>query len=103
MMGLVQGPKKVYLYRQVIYVNFILAFLLCTMNSSVNPVVNKVNSNGSNDPGQWRVPGELVQAVIVVDINVSSSNVAECQGSDLNILSSSVRTKTDQYGVEQCT
>ena len=55
------------------------------MNSSVNPVVNKVNSNGSNDPGQWRVPGELVQAVIVVDINVGSSNVAERQRSDKNI------------------
>ena len=57
-----------------------------TMNSSMNPVVNKVNSNGSNDPGQGGVPGELVQAVIVVDINVGSSNVAECQRSEEIIL-----------------
>ena len=57
-----------------------------TMNSSVNPVVNKVNSNSSNDPGHGGVPGELVQAVIVVDINVGSSNVTECQRSEEIIL-----------------
>ena len=62
------------------------------MNCSVNPVVDKVNSNSSNDPGQGRVPGELVQAVIVVDINVGSSNVTECQRSEEIVLSSSVRT-----------
>ena len=48
------------------------------MNSSVDPVVDKVNPYGSNDPGQRRVPGKVEEAIIVMDINVSSTNVAEC-------------------------
>ena len=48
------------------------------MHSSVDPVVDKVNPNGSNDPGQRRVPGKVDEAIIVIDINVGSTNVAEC-------------------------
>ena len=48
------------------------------MNSSVDPVVDKVNPNGSNYPGQRRVPGKVEEAIIVMDINVSSTNIAEC-------------------------
>ena len=52
-----------------------------TVNSSVNPIVDKVNSNGSDDPGPGRVPGKVVEAIIVMDVNIGSANVAECQRS----------------------
>ena len=72
-------PTEYLSLRQYVIYSLTSSFTISiTMNSSVDPVVDKVNPYGSNDPGQRRVPGKVEEAIIFMDINISSTNVAEC-------------------------
>ena len=53
--------------------------MCATVRCSVDPVVAEVYAHGGQEPGGGGVPGQGVEAVVLVDVDVGSAHAARHQ------------------------